>query len=61
MNYKLLWQLEREENEKLKVELRIAKAAINYLKEENKDLKYANGTLLKSVEQQRIRSYENFR
>jgi hypothetical protein len=61
MNYKLLWQLEREENEQLKVELRIAKAAINYLKEENKDLKDANGTLLKSVEQQRIRSYENFR
>lgn len=61
MNYKLLWQLEKEENEKLKVELRIAKAAINYLKEENKDFKEANNTLLKSVEKERCLKYENFR
>lgn len=61
MNYKLLWQLEKEENEQLKVELRIAKAAINYLKEENKDFKEANNTLLKSVEKERCLKYENFR
>jgi len=64
MNYKLLWQLEREENYNLRRELKVQKAinsginqGVELLEDQLKELKDQNDTLIKSVERERRDRY----
>ncbi len=66
MKYKLLWQLEREENTKLRRELRVQKAiksgtkqGTEMLLDEIKDLKDKIDTLMTTIERERSDIYAN--
>lgn len=57
MNYKLLWQLEREENAKLRNKVKVLDTANKIQVEIIKELEDVKDTLMRSIERERSDLY----
>ena len=57
MNYKLLWQLEREENKKLRNKVKVLQVSNEIQVEIIKELEDVKDTLMRSIERERSDRY----
>lgn len=57
MNYKLLWQLEREENKKLRNKVKVLQVSNEIQRELLKEAEDVKDTLMKSIERERSDLY----
>lgn len=57
MNYKLLWQLEREENTKLRKKVRVLEVSNEIQRELLKEAEGIKDTLMRSIERERSDLY----